>query len=53
MRRASVAIVALSLGIWRGDGVQTTRRIYQNNLDTGLVSDIPSESRLRRSNRGL
>ncbi len=41
------------LGILRGDGAQTTRRIYWNNLDTGLVSDIPSEARLRPSNWGV
>jgi hypothetical protein len=34
------------VGILKGDGAQTTRRIYWNNLDTGLVSDIPSEARL-------
>lgn len=41
------------LGILRGDGAQTTRRIYWNNLDTGLVSDLPSEARLRPSNWGI
>jgi sugar lactone lactonase YvrE len=41
------------LGILRGDGAQTTRRIYWNNLDTGLVSDIPSEARLRPTNWGV
>jgi len=41
------------LGLLRGDGTQTTRRVYWNNRDTGLVSDIPSEARLRPSNWGL
>ena len=41
------------LGILKGDGVQTTRRIYWNDLDTGLVSDIPSEARLRPSHWGI
>ena len=41
------------LGILRGDGAQTTRRIYWNNLDTGLVSDLPSEARLRPRNWGV
>jgi hypothetical protein len=41
------------LGILRGDGAQTTRRIYWNNLDTGLVSDLPSEARLRPTNWGV
>ncbi len=41
------------LGILRGDGAQTTRRIYWNNLDTGLVSDLPSEARLRPTNWGI
>jgi hypothetical protein len=41
------------LGILRGDGIQTTRRIYWNNLDTGLVSDLPSEARLCPTNWGV
>ena len=41
------------LGLLEGDGAQTTRRIYWNNLDTGLVSDIPSEARLRSTNWGI
>ena len=41
------------LGLLQGDGAQTTRRIYWNNLDTGLVSDIPSEARLRPTNWGV
>jgi hypothetical protein len=41
------------LGVLRGDGAQTTRRIYWNNLDTALVSDLPSEARLRPTNWGV
>jgi hypothetical protein len=41
------------LGLLRGDGVQTTRRLYWNNRDTSLISDLPSEARLRPSNWGL
>jgi hypothetical protein len=41
------------VGILRGDGAQTTQRLYWNNLDTNLVSDIPSEARLRPANWGI
>lgn len=41
------------LGVLRGDGGQTTQRVYWNNLDTNLVSDIPSEARLRPANWGF
>lgn len=41
------------LGLLLGDGAQTTRRLYWNNLDTGLVSDLPTEARLRPENWGV
>jgi hypothetical protein len=41
------------LGLLRGDGAQTTQRLYWNNFDTNLVSDIPSEARLRPGNWGV
>ena len=41
------------LGLLMGDGAQTTRRIYWNDRDTGLVSDLPSEARLRPPNWGI
>jgi hypothetical protein len=41
------------IGVLRGDGAQTTQRIYWNNLDTNLVSDIPGEARLRPANWGI
>jgi len=34
------------LGILRGDGEQTTARIYWSNKDAGIVSDVPSEAEL-------
>ena len=40
------------LGLLRGDGAQTIQRLYWNNLDTLLVSDIPSEARLQSGNWG-
>ncbi len=40
------------LGILRGNGVQTLQRVYWNNRDTAIVSDIPSEARLRPENWG-
>ena len=35
------------LGVPRGQSGQTVQRIYWNNLDTLLVSDLPSEARLQ------
>ena len=40
-------------GILRGDGAQTIQRLYWNNLNTSIVSDIPSEARLQPANWGL
>lgn len=40
------------IGLLRGNGVQTTQRVYWNNLDTAIVSDIPSEARLQPSQWG-
>jgi hypothetical protein len=40
-------------GLLRGDGAQTTARTYWNNLDTNLVSDIPSEARLQPGRWGI
>jgi hypothetical protein len=41
------------LGVLRGNGAQTMQRAYWNNRDTAIVSDIPSEARLRPENWGL
>ena len=41
------------LGLLRGDGAQTTQRVYWNNQETGMVSDVPTEARLRPANWGL
>jgi len=41
------------LGLLRGDGSWTSRRTYWNNQDTGMVSDVPSEARLRPANWGV
>jgi hypothetical protein len=38
------------IGLLRGNAAQTTQRVYWNNQDTTLVSDIPSEARLRPRN---
>jgi len=40
-------------GNLRGDGTQTIQRLYWNNLNTSIVSDIPSEARLQPANWGL
>ena len=41
------------LGILRGQGGQTVQRTYWNNLDTLLVSDLPSEARLQPARWGI
>jgi hypothetical protein len=41
------------LGILRGQGGQTVQRIYWNNLDTQLVSDLPDEARLQPGRWGI
>ncbi len=41
------------LGLLRGNGSQTTLRVYWNNLDTNLTSDLPSEARLQPANWGI
>lgn len=40
------------LGILRADGPQTVQRSYWNNLDSAMVSDIPTEVRLSPSGWG-
>ncbi|AWI09331.1 hypothetical protein [Ereboglobus luteus] len=35
------------IGILRGDGNQTTARLYWHNKATGIVSDVPDEAMLR------
>jgi len=40
--------VLADFGILRGDGTQTIQRLYWNNLNTSIVSDIPSEARPAR-----
>ena len=34
------------IGVLRGNGFQTTARVYWNNKATGIVSDVPSEAQL-------
>ncbi len=40
------------LGLLRGSGAMTSQRLYWNNLDTAICSDIPSEARLMPANWG-
>ena len=40
------------IGVLRGNGSQTIRRQYWNNLNTAIVSDVPSEARLQPRNWG-
>jgi hypothetical protein len=41
------------IGLLRGDAAWTNRRLYWNNQDTGMVSDVPTEARLRPGNWGV
>jgi hypothetical protein len=41
------------IGLLRGDGAQTTQRLYWNNQDTEMVSDVPGEARLQPGNWGI
>ena len=41
------------IGLLRGDGAETIQRVYWNNLDTSIVSDVPSEARLQPGNWGV
>jgi hypothetical protein len=41
------------IGVLRGNGTQTIQRLYWNNLNTAIVSDIPSEARLQPRNWGI
>ena len=40
------------IGILRGTGTMTTQRLYWNNLNTAINSDVPSEARLQPGNWG-
>ena len=40
------------IGLLRGTGAMTTQRLYWNNLDTSICSDVPSEARLMPANWG-
>jgi hypothetical protein len=42
---AGMAIKA-DIGVLRGDGMQTTQRVYWSNKGTGITSDVPSEAML-------
>ena len=41
------------LGLLRGNAGQTTQRLYWNNQNAQIVSDVPSEARLSPGNWGL
>ena len=45
--------ISADIGLLRGDTAQTIQRLYWNNLDTLIVSDIPSEARLQPRNWGI
>ena len=41
------------IGLLQGDGSWTSRRLYWNNQDSGMVSDVPTEARLQPGNWGI
>jgi hypothetical protein len=38
--------IGADIGILRGNGIQTVQRVYWNNKNTGITSDVPSEAEL-------
>ncbi len=38
--------IKADIGVLRGDGMQTTQRVYWSNKGTGITSDVPSEAML-------
>ena len=49
---AAGTVIQGDIGILRGTGAITTQRLYWNNLDTAIASDVPSEVRLMPANWG-
>ncbi len=49
----SNTVITGDIGILRGNGAESTQRIYWNNRYTSSVCDIPTESRLQPANWGL
>jgi hypothetical protein len=41
------------IGLLQGDGSWTNRRLYWNNQNTAMVSDVPTEARLQPANWGV
>jgi hypothetical protein len=39
-------VIKADIGVLRGDGMQTTQRVYWSNKGTGITSDVPSEAML-------
>ena len=38
--------IKADIGVLRGDGMQTTQRVYWSNKGTAITSDVPSEAML-------
>jgi hypothetical protein len=53
LQAAEGVVLRGDLGLLRGSGAVTTQRLYWNNLDTAICSDVPSEARLAPANWGL
>jgi hypothetical protein len=46
LKPAAGMTLKADIGVLRGDGMQTTQRVYWSNKGTGITSDVPSEAML-------
>ena len=46
LKPAAGTTLKADIGVLRGDGMQTTQRVYWSNKGTGITSDVPSEAML-------
>ena len=49
LKPAAGMTLKADIGVLRGDGMQTTQRVYWSNKGTGITSDVPSEAMLTPS----
>ncbi|MCY3017505.1 MAG: hypothetical protein NTW87_00540 [Planctomycetota bacterium] len=49
LRPAAGMAIKADVGVLRGDGMQTTQRVYWSNKGTAITSDVPSEAMLTPS----
>lgn len=46
LKPAANETISADIGLLRGNGFQTTQRVYWNNKATGITADVPSEAEL-------